>query len=172
MDILGLNGLDIVFLILIAIFTIRGLFRGFIMEIAGIVALVAGFMAANRFYPLLAGHLTFLDNPQWRMIAAYLAILCLVLVLVNLAGMLVRRLAGLTMISWLDYLAGAALGILTGMLVCILLLAVLRILMPNASFIQTSKLVPWLDGIMDWGRTLLPELGRGRMDTLKRSITF
>jgi membrane protein required for colicin V production len=46
---------DFILLIVCLFFVLRGLFRGILMEIFSILALVAGFLASIHFYPLATG---------------------------------------------------------------------------------------------------------------------
>ena len=51
-----MNGLDIALIVILFFFFLRGIFRGFIKEIMGIVGLVVGFYLAMKYYPRLGRH--------------------------------------------------------------------------------------------------------------------
>ena len=48
-----MNGLDIALLVVLIFFFLRGIFRGFVKEIVGVLALVVGFVIASSYYAAL-----------------------------------------------------------------------------------------------------------------------
>ena len=160
MSLFGLNGLDILFLGLIAAFGVRGLLRGMIVEITGILGLVLGFVAANHWYPQIAQYLDFVESGEWRVIGAYLGAFFVTLLGVSLVGRLLRKIVQFGMVSWLDHLAGAVIGMVTGLLMCALILAILQVALPNAGFLRDSTLAPYITSLTEKGRAALPNITR------------
>lgn len=158
MNIFGLNGLDIIFVLLIAGFGLRGLFHGLIMEVTGIAGLLIGFVAANQFYPQIALRMDFIAEPQWRAIAAYLAVFAAVFIVINLLGRLLRKVAAISLLSWLDALLGAVAGMIIGLLFSALLLVIIQTVSPRAAFLRTSKLVPYVVMFIERGSAVLPNI--------------
>ena len=73
---MSLNILDIVFLGLIASFTLISIMRGALKELLSLVGLVGGFFLAHWFYPQLSLQLDpFLPDPALAELISYLAIL-------------------------------------------------------------------------------------------------
>ena len=57
---------------------------------------------------------------------------------------------------WLDKLAGLALGLLKGLVICALLLIAIKTFLDDAPFLQKSTIVPYLKGIIEYLYALLP----------------
>lgn len=102
----------------------RGLKNGLFMEIASIVALVAGIYGAIHFSYIAGDYLA--QRLEWDQrnlsIAAFILTFILIILVVNLAGKLLTKVADIAMLGLLNRIAGAIFGLLK---VAILLGAVL-----------------------------------------------
>ncbi len=85
-----MNGLDIALVVVLFFFFVRGIFRGFVKEVAGIVGLVLGFLLASSYHATGARYLEpVLHNASYRQAISFLIIFVLVFFIVGLLGLLV-----------------------------------------------------------------------------------
>lgn len=152
----GQDVLDLVIVLVLVGFAIRGLLSGLINEVAGLLAIVGGFLVAHAFHPVLAPHLLFIGDPAWRSIAAYVILFVGVMLVVAIVARIVRKLVALAFALWVDRLAGGIFGLAKGVLLLSLVMLALRRFFYDAAFIQQSRALPYLDAMMSLLRSWLP----------------
>jgi len=158
---------DLVLLAVIALSMVFGLMRGFVGVLASLAAWVlaawASFHSGARIALLLAGgH----GNPSpGQLFAGYaLSFLCVLLV-VGVAGWLVRKLVHAVGLSGMDRMLGLALGALRGGFVaCLLVLLMGFTAMPREPSWRESQVVPVLLPGARLMRGLLPPWAARRVD--------
>ncbi len=151
------NFLDIGFGIVLVLFLVRGLLRGMVQELAGLIGLFAGFFLAGRFYMQLAPHLNSLvGDRDWAAGLAYGLIFLGTLVAVAICAALLRKFMSFTFTSWLDHLLGGVVGGGKGVLLCAIALAVMNRFVPDSPFLKNSLLAPHIDAITVFARSLVP----------------
>ena len=107
-----MNTVDLILLIFLGIGAVRGFRRGFILEIASVLALILGI--AGGFHLLHLG-MTFLASrfeisDEFLPVLSFLLIFVAIILLVNLIGKLIKKALDLTALGGLDRLAGGILG--------------------------------------------------------------
>lgn len=152
-----LNYFDVAILCILVMFSVRGLLRGFVGEAAGLVAVIGGVWYAHRTYMQVAAYLTFISEPTWRNIAAYVLVFLAVLLVVGLVARLLRKILSYSFVSWADKLAGFLLGLLKGLLICAVLLLLLERFLGDAAFLRESRVLPYLKAVMEQIRAYLPD---------------
>jgi membrane protein required for colicin V production len=109
-----MNFLDIVFGLLLLWGTWRGLKNGLLIELASIVALIAGIYGAIHFSFIAGEYLA--RNMRWderyMNIASFVITFIIIVVLVHLAGKLLTKMANFAMLGLLNKIAGAIFGTL------------------------------------------------------------
>lgn len=138
-----LNYLDVLFLGILVLFSLRGVFRGFVHEVAGLAGLICGVILAGNHYArlgqLLSSHF---QGASWPYIAAYVLILVGVMLAAGLIARILHRILRAACADWINHLAGAAAGCLEGFLICAVLAALLSHFLGEAPFVRQSRLVP------------------------------
>ena len=87
-----MNAFDIAAIVIIAFCLIRGLFKGLIGEISGIIGIVAGFYGAYTYYPMITVHAEkWIQSPGIRNMAAFFILFCIILIIVSLISILIRK---------------------------------------------------------------------------------
>ena len=153
---MGYNLLDLAILLTLAFFAIRGVWTGFIEEIAGIVGIFGAFWAARAWNADAAGYLTFISDPGLRPMAASVIIFIAVMILVAVVARALKKLAAFSFIGWLDKLAGFVLGLTKGALIWALIIIALEKFAPNVEFLRDSRVVPWFAPLVDQLKVWLP----------------
>lgn len=149
--------LDIGLGILILLFVVRGLLRGFINEVAGFVGLFLGFILAGRYYPqLLPQFAGVIESPRLASVACYAIIFVAVLIVVALCAVIVKRLLVMTLAAWLDNLLGGIVGTAKGVFIASIVLALLVRFVPDSPFLKNSLLAGHIEGLVAFSRSLLP----------------
>lgn len=140
-----MNAFDIVILIVVAFCLIRGLFRGLIKEVAGIIGVVAGFYGAFTYYAMAGSYLgQWIETVAYRNLLAFFLLFCLVFILVNLAAVLIRKLLKVVFLGWVDCLFGMVFGAAKGILIVTVLFIMLTTFVPdNAKFLSGSTFSPY-----------------------------
>lgn len=161
-----MNTLDILILVILAFTLVRGLFRGFVGEISSIVGLVIGFILANRHHdqllPLVS---SILPDPVIANLLSYALIFITGMVLVLIIAAVLRHLLKITLLGWLDRLAGGTMGLLKGGLVCILVVLLLTtFLTPQADILRTSRFAPYVNQFSSLLADLMPPKLRREFD--------
>lgn len=152
-----INVLDIGLGVLILLFIVRGLLRGLIQEVAGFVGIFLGLFIAGRFYPQLVPQFSgIIDSPKWSAWLAYGLLFVATLIVVGLIAMLLRRFLSFTFTAWLDNLMGGIVGLAKGILISAIGLAVMQRFVPDSPFLKKSMLVPYIDSVVVFARSLLP----------------
>ena len=152
-----INYFDVTVIVILALFALRGCFRGFVDEISGLIGLIGGLWMARHFYQDVSPLLTFVGNEQLRGIMAYVLVFLAFLVVVAIVGHIVKRLVSLAFIGWVDKLAGLALGLVKGFIICSVLLLLVKNFLPEAGFVKTSFMYGHLSAIMAQVQAHLPE---------------
>ncbi|MFH2066697.1 MAG: CvpA family protein [Pseudomonadota bacterium] len=141
-----MNLLDILIIIILLFCLIRGLFRGFVLELSSIIGVLAGVYGASTYYPAAAQILS-----KWITDAAYRNIISLILVFIcifmaiSLLGRLIKIILKIAFMGWFDRLFGAGFGVFKGCLIAsVLLFAFTTFLPKGTSIIQTSRLSPYI----------------------------
>lgn len=153
---MGQDLFDLVVVLALVLFTVRGFINGFVGEVAGLVSLLGGFWAAHNYHTRLVPHLTFVSEPVWRSILAYVLIFLAVIVLVALLARLLQKILSFSFVSWADGIAGGLLGLAKGVLLCSLALLALQKFFANAAFLQNSRALPYFNALMLQVRSWLP----------------
>lgn len=139
-----MNVLDVVVLIVVAFCLIRGLFRGLIREVAGIIAVVAGFYGANTYYPMIAVHIEpWIESPGIRNLLCFFILFSLILMVVGALARLIRKLLRLVFLGWVDRTFGMVFGGAKGVLIIAVLFIMVTTFVPgNGKLISDSKTAP------------------------------
>jgi membrane protein required for colicin V production len=112
-----MNWLDVAIVIAIAWFTFDAFRVGVIRVVVTVIAFVVGVLAAGFYYDDLAENvLLFIDDDTAASVLAFVVLFGSVALGGQLAAILLKQMAGLLSLGWLDHLAGAALGLLKGLI--------------------------------------------------------
>jgi len=148
-----MNAIDLVILIFILFFFVRGLFRGFVLELITLIGIVAGYLIAISYMApitsLIINYIPDLPKSAIDIFSFALLFVATNIVLKVIANMITKTLK-FAMLGWLNRWLGGSFGILKS--VIILSIAVLLInLIPfsssllQAQIIRESQLYPLLD---------------------------
>ena len=144
--------------LILAVVVISGgisLFRGFIREA---IAWVSAFIITSRFYEALAPKLTFFSDSIVRNTMACIILFTATLIVVGLCGTILRSLITKVGLSGTDRLLGVAFGVLRGVLIVCVILALLQIgfklhilsFVADSPFYRDSLFIPELQRIVNW----------------------
>jgi membrane protein required for colicin V production len=141
-----MNTFDIFVVVILAYSLLRGLFRGMLKEAASVAGVLGGFFLAYTFYASGAGYLTgVVSNPAYRNILAFLAIFCVVVIVVNVVAIIVKYLMRIVFLGWLDRLGGFLFGALKGaLIVSVVFLALTAFLPKGTPLIRDSATAPYV----------------------------
>jgi membrane protein required for colicin V production len=153
----NLNLLDAGLCLVLVLVLARGLLRGMVSEVAGLVCIVLGFWMAGRFYFSLAPSLApVISNEDAAAAAAYLAIFIAAILFIALLAAVLRKFVTLAFSPWLDHLLGGIVGTVKGLLLCAVAMALLEHLAPESPFLQESLLARYLTGVTALVKAHLP----------------
>ena len=87
-----MNTFDIVVIVIISFCLIRGLFKGLIGEMSGIIGVIAGFYGAYTYYPLVTVYVEkWIESPGIRDLIGFFFLFCTILVIISLVSILIRK---------------------------------------------------------------------------------
>ena len=111
-----MNMADMIIIGAVAAFGLLGLKWGILKPATGLGGLVLGVLVAinisGQVMPLLVGYI---DSDRLREIVAFASVVLAVVVAVRVAGGLLKKLLTLLVLGWVDHVAGAAAGVILGM---------------------------------------------------------
>jgi membrane protein required for colicin V production len=125
--------IDVVLAVVLALFALRGLFRGFARELFSLLGLIGGVVLAVTRYAAAADMLPPAMPGELRPFVAFVILFFAVMLGARLAGALVHRALGIVWLSPLDRVAGALFGAAKGAALVGCLVLLLRYLAPSAT---------------------------------------
>jgi membrane protein required for colicin V production len=111
-----MNLLDLIILIPIVWLCIRGISKGFIIELASLIGLVLGILAAYYFSGYVQDFLKdyFTVKEQTLKVIAYIAIFLVVMIIAYLVGKAIEKVVDMVAMGWLNKLLGGIIGLAKG----------------------------------------------------------
>jgi membrane protein required for colicin V production len=163
--------LDIIAIAIMAFFILKGIFRGFIREIASFIGIVIGVWMAYMFYPQMAAYLKAHQVPSgdYLSLLSFVVILALVVFLCNLLGWLFRLLLRKTVSGGADQVLGAGFAALKGSLFIYVAIILLTLVLPaQTSLITESRTAQW---VISSSQSLFHFVSPERYEAWKEKIT-
>lgn len=118
-----MSWLDIAVIVIISIATLIGLKIGIIKAVLTLAGVIVGVLLAGRFYVALAERLTFIPQETLAKVVAFAAILIVVVLIASIIAGVLKWLASIILLGWVNRLGGALLGLIMGSILCGALLA-------------------------------------------------
>src|SRR4030042_1652295 len=109
-----MNWLDIVILIALVISIVMGLRAGIIKVLFTLAGGIIGVVLAGRFSEGLADKLTFISDSNIAGIVAFAVILIVVMIVATILAFVIKKIASMVLLGWVDKLGGAVLGLIVG----------------------------------------------------------
>jgi membrane protein required for colicin V production len=171
-----MSALDIALTVILSYFLIRGIFRGLVKEVVGILGLFVAFWAASIYWKAGADQLRpIIENEGWRAVLSFVIIYLIIYFLIGLMSIFIDKIVKMTITPFCSGIAGAGLGLLKGGALCLIILtATTAFLMPNHVFYTESvvwkRISPWCDQIKSWVPESLQKLMGQRSPTLVQDL--
>jgi len=157
-----MNILDIILGVLLLIGLIRGFQRGFILELTGIIGLLAGIFGALEYSYIAESYLT--RWTDWSTsnieITGFFISFLIISLVVSILGKILTKIVHTIALGMINRLLGAVFGVIkTGLFILILLL-IFEYINANGRFIAITKLQDSviLSTIKEVSSTLIPSL--------------
>ncbi|MBF0529545.1 MAG: CvpA family protein [Deltaproteobacteria bacterium] len=153
-----MNGLDIALLILLIFFFLRGIFRGFVIEMVGIVGLVVGFILASYCYSAAGVTLKpFIQNETYRHVVGFEIVFLLSYFLVSLLGLVLNKLVKVVISNVANGLLGAGIALGKGLfLAAVVLMAMTVFVQPDSPLFKDSLSWPYMKNLSDGVKEMVP----------------
>ena len=151
--------IDVLFLVLLLVAVFKGLRRGFIIAVVATLAFVVGLAAAMKLSAALAVYLrahTTLSG-RWLPVLAFVLVFLAVVLLVRWIGRLMEAAVDLTMMGWLNKLAGVLLyAAVYSIILSVLLFYAVQLHLISDSTLTSSITYPF---IRPWGPVVIDGFG-------------
>jgi membrane protein required for colicin V production len=138
------NSLDIVFVVVLAIATGIGVWKGIIRMALTLAGLILGIFLAGRFYVPFSERLTLISSPTGAKIAAFLIIFIGIMVLAALLARLLEKATSAVMLGWVNRLVGGIIGFLVGAFFLGAIIAVWVKYIGVSEAMKSSRVAPFL----------------------------
>lgn len=127
-------------------FLLRGIFRGFLREIASLAGIVLGILLGSLFQPQITDLLkAYVPDFYYLPLVSFVFIFTAVLIVSNLLGYALSRLFKKIFLGWVDRLLGVGLALTKGIILTYLIIVLLTFFLPaKAPLVANSKLAPWI----------------------------
>lgn len=146
-----MNWFDIVLIAVLALFTLVGVWRGFLSMVLPLVGIIVGVVLAGH-HAAAVGNWFPIDNPEYAQWAGYAIIVIGTLMVSILLAAILSRFISFIFMKWLDRLLGGIFGLATGALLCAAALAASVKYGVGTDFIHGSGiaqlLLDWIPGIL------------------------
>ncbi len=146
-----MNAFDILTVVVVSFCLIRGVFKGLIGEMSGIIGVIAAFYGAYTYYPMITPYIQkWIETPSIRNIIAFFLIFCIILIIVGIVALLIRKILNFVFLGWVDRIFGLLFGAAKGILIMSVIFIILASFFPhNSKFLTTSKFVPYIARISE-----------------------
>ena len=147
-----LTSFDIAVLAISGLLIGHGIWVGCIKQLASILALIVGFVAAGRlcedFYQTL---LPFISSPNIAFFVSYLILFVVIYLGIILLGMGLKKVIDIALLGWFDRAMGGLLGAAKAMFVAVLVfMALSSILSGSNNFLRKSFSYPYLSSSSEY----------------------
>ncbi|BAI81043.1 colicin V production protein [Deferribacter desulfuricans SSM1] len=118
--------IDIVLLIIIGVFAIKGLFRGLIGEVFGILGLILGYLLAYQYYQLTAKFASALGfNKSVSDVVGFVITFIIIYTIIIIISIILKKFFKKIQLGWADKLGGFLFGALKSSIILALALSFL-----------------------------------------------
>lgn len=153
-----MTALDIGVIVVVTFFLARGLWIGFVRQIAFLLALSLGYVAAGSYYPAWSQHLSGIHNPQLRFVATYALLFFTTYVVIMLLGLGLKKVMQISFLGWFDRLMGAVFGLVkAGFLNTMIFMALTGIFSSNSVFIEKALFSRYLSISSQWLTSIIKD---------------
>ena len=135
-----MNWLDIIILVVVVIATFLGLRIGIIKAALSLAGLIVGIILAGRYYVPLSELLSAIPQADVAKVVAFAIILIGVMVIASVLAAVLKWIASVVMLGWVNRLGGAVFGLVLGAMLCGALLATWVKFLGIAEVISQSRL--------------------------------
>lgn len=165
-----MNWLDFVLAAIMAVTAIVGIFKGFVKQVIGLVAVVAGLVLASFYYERAAGLFeTFVKNELLSDFFGFLFIFVLVLIAGAILGHLITK-AMKGPLALANRLFGAIFGFLKAVLICGIVVFALVSFEIAKPALETSILAPACLGVTRAVVNMIPQDLRAKFNSSYKEI--
>ncbi len=167
----SLNVFDWILVAIIAVSSIFGLLRGFVKELLSLASWVAAFFVARLFsFKLSSFMMDWIDQPQFRVIAAFAILFAATLVVGALINNVFSRLVSATGLTGTDRLFGMVFGIVRGGLLVVVMVSLLSLTpISNDQWWQSSLIIPHFILVDEWSHKVSSSAS-GLLDMLQPAL--
>ena len=167
----SLNVFDWILVAIISASCIFGLLRGFVKELLSLASWIAAFFVARLFSFKLSNFMVdWIDQPQFRLIAAFAILFAATLVVGALINNVFSRLVSATGLSGTDRLFGMVFGIVRGGLLVIVLVSLLSLTpVSNDQWWQSSLIIPHFILVDEWSYKMSSSAS-GLLDMFQKAL--
>ncbi|NOX25520.1 MAG: CvpA family protein [Deltaproteobacteria bacterium] len=107
-----MTALDIGVIVITVFFLVRGIWIGFVRQIAFVLALSMGYLAAGANYSLFSRYIVkWVSDPQLRFVITYMILFLATYVIIMLLGAGLKKVMQVTFLGWFDRLMGGVFGL-------------------------------------------------------------
>jgi len=153
-----MNGFDIFLLVMACLLVLVGVIKGIVRILIGVAALVAAFAFAAYYHEPLANRLGVLDVSDGVLrLIAYVLIFIAVMLSGGVIAYLTRKLIKVSMLSWVDRVAGAVVGLVAAAVVAALLVLPVVAYSPwGPQALGNSVLAPYVVSVAEAAASIAP----------------
>jgi membrane protein required for colicin V production len=169
-----MNWLDISILVIIAIFVLMGIKRGFIKGTLSFLAIVVGIIVGIMFYGF-AGILLvkkgLIGNESIASVAGFFIISIAIYLVIQLIAWLLTKLVGTLHLSLIDRMAGGFLGMVIGVIVIFFLISCLELFYSeDEPPLEDSVVVPYISVTFEIIRSTVPDDFKNHLQNTRKVI--
>jgi membrane protein required for colicin V production len=125
---MNFNPVDILISVIWFYFIYRGYKSGFILQLAHIISIIAGYICANMFHREAFELLTpYIEHLTLRNVFAYISIFIVTVMIVQIIAKMINQLFSFILLGWLNRLLGILLGALKGLFITSLIIFTLDV---------------------------------------------
>lgn len=161
-----MNFLDIILICIVAIFAIRGIYRGLIQEVMSLIAIVFAIFLASEYQHLLTPHLEiYFENSVTINALAYVIIFFGTLIVFWLLAKLIKTFLDIALLGWMDRVAGCLFGAAEGVLVGLILIIFMQSFAADSAWLTESKIAPRAQHLVELLANYAPESMKNTLES-------
>ncbi|MFH1021240.1 MAG: CvpA family protein [Pseudomonadota bacterium] len=141
-----MTAIDFGLIVIIFIFLVRGIWIGFVRQLASLMGLILGYLFAGRYYEQISPRLSsVIPSPQFCFLVTYALLFLAVFFGVMALGFVLKKVMSVSFLGWFDRLMGGIFGLVkAGVLTSVLFMVVAGLLADNNPLMTNSLAAPYL----------------------------